>query len=63
MVAAPAVQVLAARADLDIVVASNTLDSAQALAEPHQRVTAVFLDADDGSQLQKLIADADVVLR
>lgn len=63
LVAGPAVRTLAARSDLDIVVASNDLKSAKALAAPYSNVTSAPLNASDTPALEKLVADADVVLR
>ncbi|GAA5888440.1 hypothetical protein JCM6882_008620 [Rhodosporidiobolus microsporus] len=62
LVAGPALRTLAARSELDVVVASNDLPAGQALAEGHSNVEAVYLDASDESALASLINGADVVL-
>lgn len=63
LVAGPAVRTLAARSDLDIVVASNDLKAAKALASPYSNVESAPLDASNTQALEALVAGADVVLR
>lgn len=63
LVAGPAVKVLSSRPNVDLVIASNSLESAAALAAPHENATAVLLDAGDQTTLEELIKGADVVLR
>ncbi|KAK4705519.1 alpha-aminoadipic semialdehyde synthase, partial [Phenoliferia sp. Uapishka_3] len=63
LVAGPAVRVLTSRRDVDLVIASNSLPSAQALASSHPNATAVLLDAGDEGQLEALIKSSDVALR
>ncbi|BGP19894.1 hypothetical protein JCM10213_008632 [Rhodosporidiobolus nylandii] len=62
LVAGPALKTLAARENLDIVVASNDLPAARSLACGFSNVTAVELDASDEEELGSLISGADVVL-
>ncbi|GAA6055041.1 hypothetical protein JCM3770_006708 [Rhodotorula araucariae] len=62
LVAGPAVRTLAARENLDIVVASNDLPAAAALAEGLSNVEPAHLDASDRSALAGLIQGADVVV-
>ncbi|BGP51397.1 hypothetical protein JCM10450v2_007339 [Rhodotorula kratochvilovae] len=62
LVAGPAVRTLAAREDLDVVVANNDLPAAAALAEGLANVEPAHLDASDKSALANLIKGADVVL-
>ncbi|GAA5839177.1 hypothetical protein JCM9279_002618 [Rhodotorula babjevae] len=62
LVAGPAVRTLALRSDLDVVVASNDLPAAHALASDYTNVDAVHLDASDKAALSDLVASADVVL-
>ncbi|TNY24064.1 Saccharopine dehydrogenase-domain-containing protein [Rhodotorula diobovata] len=62
LVAGPAVRTLAARDNLDVVVASNDLPAAEALADGVESVEPVHLDASDKAALSDLIASADVVL-
>lgn len=63
MVAGPAVAILKKRSDVELVIASNVLASAQALAIGSKSVTAILLDAADSVSLERLVKDADVVLR
>lgn len=63
LVAGPAVKVITSRPDLDLIIASNSLESAEALAAPHKHASAVLLDAGDEATLKRLVEDADVVLR
>ncbi|GAA5891472.1 hypothetical protein JCM8208_007293 [Rhodotorula glutinis] len=62
LVAGPAVRTLAAMGNLDVVVASNDLPAAQALASDYVNVGSVHLDASDKAALSDLVASADVVL-
>ncbi|GAA5827914.1 hypothetical protein JCM11251_007729 [Rhodosporidiobolus azoricus] len=62
LVAGPALRTLASRTDLDVLVASNDITAARALAEGHENVEAVHLDASDKAALSSLINGADVVL-
>ncbi|GAA5862042.1 hypothetical protein JCM8547_001567 [Rhodosporidiobolus lusitaniae] len=62
LVAGPALRTLAAREDLDIVLASNDLPAVQALAGSFPNVEAVELDVDDKKALSSLVKSADVVL-
>ncbi|GAA5979312.1 hypothetical protein JCM11641_001991 [Rhodosporidiobolus odoratus] len=62
LVAGPALRTLAARKNLDVVIASNDLPSAQDLASGFANVTAVSLDAGNKAELASLISGADVVL-
>nr|CRX79225.1 hypothetical protein ls5931a1_00038 [Leucosporidium scottii] len=62
LVAGPAVKTLAARENVDIIIASNDLKSAEKLAQPYRNVTATPLDASNSRAVESLVADADVVL-
>jgi alpha-aminoadipic semialdehyde synthase len=78
LVAGPAVRLIASRKDIDLIigesqlpalrartdarVASNVLESAEALASPYEGVKAVLLDASDQDSLNLLVRDADVVI-
>ncbi|GAA6018952.1 hypothetical protein JCM8202_000615 [Rhodotorula sphaerocarpa] len=62
LVAGPAVRTLNARQDIDVVVASNDLPAAEALAVDRSNVEAVKLDASDSAAVQALIEHADAVL-
>ncbi|BGO95319.1 hypothetical protein JCM10020v2_007033 [Rhodotorula toruloides] len=62
LVAGPAVRTLAARPDVDVIVASNDLPAAEQLASGLENVSAVSLDAGSEQALSDLVASADVVL-
>lgn len=62
LVAGPAVDVIAARKDVDLIVASNSLLSAQALIKDHPTARAVLLNASDRDALEQLVGLADVVI-
>ncbi|BGP35159.1 hypothetical protein JCM10296v2_006989 [Rhodotorula toruloides] len=62
LVAGPAVRTLAARPDVDVIVASNDLPAAEKLASALENVSAVSLDASSEQALSDLVANADVVL-
>ncbi|KAL8291280.1 hypothetical protein RQP46_002258 [Phenoliferia psychrophenolica] len=62
LVAGPAVKVISSRSNIDLIIASNAIESAEALAAPQAHATAVFLDAGDQAGLETLVKDADVVL-
>ncbi|KAK4048433.1 hypothetical protein OIV83_004779 [Microbotryomycetes sp. JL201] len=62
LVAGPAVRTLAARSDLDVVIASNDMQAAEKLAAGHDNVRPAPLDANDQTALENLIEGADVVL-
>ncbi|SCZ94622.1 BZ3500_MvSof-1268-A1-R1_Chr12-3g04003 [Microbotryum saponariae] len=62
LVAGPAIRTLASRKALDVVVASNDLPAAEALAAPYENAKAVALDATRDGVLEELVTSADVVL-
>ncbi|KAI5481105.1 alpha-aminoadipic semialdehyde synthase [Pseudohyphozyma bogoriensis] len=62
LVAGPAIKVLCSRSDVEVTIASNSLEAAKTLAEPYSSATAVFLDAGDKATLASLVKDHDVVL-
>ncbi|SCV73183.1 BQ2448_7108 [Microbotryum intermedium] len=62
LVAGPAIRTIASRKELDVVVASNDLPAAEALAAPYENVKAVALDATRDGVLEQLVTSADVVL-
>ncbi|GAA5862039.1 hypothetical protein JCM3774_006149 [Rhodotorula dairenensis] len=62
LVAGPAVRTLSARADVDVIVASNDLSAAKAHADGRKNVKAVYLDASDPAAVAEVVKGADVVL-
>ncbi|CAE6438833.1 unnamed protein product [Rhizoctonia solani] len=62
MVAKPAVDVFLGREDIRLVVASNNLAEATALARSHDRAEAVQFDVSDQQRMAELISGADVVV-
>ncbi|CAO3601197.1 unnamed protein product [Absidia cylindrospora] len=62
MVAGPLVNHLTKRPDVNMVVASNMLQEAQALVANKDNAQAVTLDISDKAQLSSMIAKADVVV-
>ncbi|KAM0786112.1 hypothetical protein ACM66B_006922 [Microbotryomycetes sp. NB124-2] len=62
LVAGPAVRTLASRSDLDVVIASNDMEAAEALAVGHDNVRPAPLDASDHAALEDLIKGSQVVL-
>ncbi|KAG8832376.1 hypothetical protein FRC17_001423 [Serendipita sp. 399] len=62
MVAKPAVDYIASRKDIDLVIASNNLTEGRALAKSHDNVSAALLDIADTSALNAIIEQADLVI-
>ena len=62
MVAGAHVDYLLNVPDLDVTVASRTLSKAQALVRDHPRGRAVQVNSDDESELEALIAEADLAV-
>ncbi|CEI87297.1 hypothetical protein RMCBS344292_01714 [Rhizopus microsporus] len=63
MVAAPLVEHLARRSDVNIVVASNVAEEAKALVSKFSNAESVPLDISDRQNLSALVGKADVVVR
>ncbi|KAL1742987.1 Saccharopine dehydrogenase-domain-containing protein [Schizophyllum fasciatum] len=62
MVAGPAVETIASRSDVQLVIASNSLEEAQKLAAENEGVEYRVVDMADESALAPLVAEADVVI-
>ncbi|KAG8811525.1 hypothetical protein FRC19_003744 [Serendipita sp. 401] len=62
MVAKPAVDHIASRKDIELIIASNNIHEGRALAKAHDNVSAVSLDIADGSMLHATISQADLVI-
>ncbi|KAL1719908.1 Saccharopine dehydrogenase-domain-containing protein [Schizophyllum commune] len=62
MVAGPAVETIASRPDVQLVIASNSAQEAQKLAAENPSVEYRIIDMADDSAVAPLIADADVVI-
>lgn len=62
MVAKPAVDHIAARPDVEIIVASNNIREARQLAAPHQNAKALLLDVSDQIKLGSLVQQSDIVI-
>ncbi|KAI0819731.1 Saccharopine dehydrogenase-domain-containing protein [Trametes gibbosa] len=62
MVAPPAVKELCRRQDVQLVVASNSLDDAKRLTAPYANATPVLVDVSDPMAVERLITSADVVI-
>ena len=62
MVSRPAVRYLLGPADYEVTVASRTVAKAQALVEGFAAGSALALDAEDTATMDRLVADADVVV-
>ncbi|KAL1942345.1 hypothetical protein VTO73DRAFT_6409 [Trametes versicolor] len=62
MVAPPAVAELCRRADVDVVVASNSLADAKRLTDPYTNATPLLVDVSDPAAVERLVAGADVVI-
>ncbi|KAI8640529.1 Saccharopine dehydrogenase-domain-containing protein [Parasitella parasitica] len=62
MVAAPLVEHLVKRPDVNVVVASNMADEAKALVENYSNAESVPLDISNCQELSRLVSNADVVV-
>ncbi|KAI5891707.1 uncharacterized protein SCHCODRAFT_02629850 [Schizophyllum commune H4-8] len=62
MVAGPAVETIASRSDVQLVVASNSAQEAQKLAAENPSVEYRIIDMADESAVAPLVAEADVVI-
>ncbi|KAI6122567.1 Saccharopine dehydrogenase-domain-containing protein [Pisolithus croceorrhizus] len=62
MVAGPAVQEICKREDVELVVASNSIDEAKGLTRHLPNAHARFLDVNDSEEMARLIAQADIVV-
>ncbi|KAI0653120.1 Saccharopine dehydrogenase-domain-containing protein [Cubamyces menziesii] len=62
MVAPPAVAELCKRADVELVVASNSLEDAKQLTAPYPNATPVLVDVSDPAEVERLVAGSDVVI-
>jgi alpha-aminoadipic semialdehyde synthase len=63
MVAGPAVNTIAKRGDVELVIASNSLQELQTLVRSHLNVKYRIIDVSNTSSYEHLIKDADVVIR
>ncbi|KAF8183637.1 hypothetical protein BJ912DRAFT_928061 [Pholiota molesta] len=63
MVAQPAVDMLATRSDVDLVIASNSLRELQLLVGPHLHVKYQLMNIDEPKTYRYLIDESDVVIR
>ncbi|KAI6144926.1 Saccharopine dehydrogenase-domain-containing protein [Pisolithus tinctorius] len=62
MVAGPAVDEICKRSDVELIVASNSIDEAKSLTHHLPNARARFLDVNDGEAMAQLIEQADVVI-
>ncbi|KAI0328943.1 hypothetical protein GY45DRAFT_1435780 [Cubamyces sp. BRFM 1775] len=62
MVAPPAVAELCRRADVELVVASNSLEDAKRLTAPYANAMPVLVDVSDPAEVERLVAGSDVVI-
>ncbi|WWC89390.1 uncharacterized protein L201_004313 [Kwoniella dendrophila CBS 6074] len=62
LVAGPAVEVFAARADVQLAIASNNLPEARALIKGRSNIQSVSLDVGDDAALGATVAASDVVV-
>ncbi|KAI0057988.1 hypothetical protein BV25DRAFT_1919690 [Artomyces pyxidatus] len=62
MVAGPTVDELAARADVELVVASNSLEEAENLIRRHSNAKALLIDMEDRVRVEELVRQADLVV-
>lgn len=62
MVARPAINHLATRKDVEVLVASNDVKGAAALVASHDNASAVGLNVTDEKALQSLVGSADLVI-
>ncbi|KAI0302611.1 Saccharopine dehydrogenase-domain-containing protein [Russula brevipes] len=62
MVAGPAVDELAARPDVELIVASNALQEAERLVAAHSNASALLISMDDRSRVSQLVNESDIVI-
>ncbi|KAH8995677.1 Saccharopine dehydrogenase-domain-containing protein [Lactarius akahatsu] len=62
MVAGPAVDELAGRPDIELIVASNSLQEAEKLVAVHPNARALFATMDDQTQVSQLVKESDIVI-
>ncbi|KAH9058857.1 Saccharopine dehydrogenase-domain-containing protein [Lactarius vividus] len=62
MVAGPAVDELAGRPDIELIVASNSLQEAEQLVAVHPNARALLVTIDDQTQVSQLIKESDIVI-
>ncbi|KAH8993244.1 Saccharopine dehydrogenase-domain-containing protein [Lactarius hatsudake] len=62
MVAGPAVDELAGRPDIELIVASNLLQEAEQLVAVHPNASALFVTMDDQTRVSQLVKESDVVI-
>ncbi|KAI6014540.1 hypothetical protein PISMIDRAFT_89188 [Pisolithus microcarpus 441] len=62
MVAGPAVEEICKRGDVELIVASNSIDEAKGLTRHLPNAHARFLDVNDKEEMSRLIAQADIVV-
>ncbi|KAH9047781.1 Saccharopine dehydrogenase-domain-containing protein [Lactarius hengduanensis] len=62
MVAGPAVDELAGRPDIELIVASNSLQEAEQLVAVHPNASALFVTMDDQTRVSQLVKESDIVI-
>ncbi|TFY70293.1 hypothetical protein EVG20_g2710 [Dentipellis fragilis] len=62
MVAGPAVDELAARTDVDVIIASNSQQEVDQLVAHHTNVKGLVVDLTDRTQVDQLVGQADLVI-
>ncbi|KDQ57993.1 hypothetical protein JAAARDRAFT_129317 [Jaapia argillacea MUCL 33604] len=62
MVAGPAIEEIAKRGDVELIVGSNSLDEAERLVKGLENVKAVLIDVEDKERIGGLVDEADVVV-
>ncbi|KAI6024246.1 Saccharopine dehydrogenase-domain-containing protein [Pisolithus marmoratus] len=62
MVAGPAVDEISKRGDVELIVASNSIDEAKDLTRHLPNARARFLDVNDNEEMARLIEQADIVI-
>ncbi|KAI0268740.1 Saccharopine dehydrogenase-domain-containing protein [Gloeopeniophorella convolvens] len=62
MVAGPAVDELAARPDIELIVASNAFREAERLVAAHPNASALLIDMNDHARVSQLVKESDIVI-
>ncbi|KAI0305467.1 Saccharopine dehydrogenase-domain-containing protein [Multifurca ochricompacta] len=62
MVAGPAVDELAGRPDVELIVASNSLQEAERLVAAHSNASALLINIDDKTRVSQLVKESDIVI-
>jgi len=63
MVAGPAVDELAGRPDVELIVASNSLQEAEQLVATYPKARALLVAMDDQTRVSQLVKESDIVIR